>query len=574
MKKILISLSAILFGCGVVAAQTSAYSDLIISEYVEGSSNNKAIEIYNGTGADVSLSAYSLKKQTNGEEDYKNEYKFEDVTLSDGKTYVIASTQASEELKALADVQNGTITSFNGNDAIALFKEGTKIDEVGVFNSVDMWGENVTLRRLCGEGPTATYDPSEWETCEIDDFSGLGSHCLNDQEAPVINKVITSPSAMKEIQVYFDEMLDSASACLPSNYYLVDQTVTIESVELFTNSKGVTLTASAELVPETEYTLNVNGVKDLSGNATADLKYSFIFAYTGVENLAALNALRTTYVEGLKYKVSGDVVITAIIGKFGSNKDVTNVWVQDKDCSTTKGNSMMLYYMNDALPEGAKVGDVMTGLVGELTVYSDLIEMQYIDTSMLELSGENVEPVATTVTISELKAGGFDWQNALVKIENVSFDKTESTVLEENTSYTVGDDLAGIVLRTNREGSYLGLPIPEGTFDLVGYVGWYNGEPQISPRTKQDLGIDVANCEAVRLNYSVYPNPSNGVVNIAMGETGLYSVRVYTVSGMEVMRADKLSGESQLDLSKLAKGLYMLEIRHENGVSVSKVVLK
>ncbi|HET7802457.1 MAG TPA: lamin tail domain-containing protein, partial [Humibacillus xanthopallidus] len=46
----------------VAAAPTAsaASSELFISEYVEGSSNNKAIEIYNGTGATVNMSAYSL----------------------------------------------------------------------------------------------------------------------------------------------------------------------------------------------------------------------------------------------------------------------------------------------------------------------------------------------------------------------------------------------------------------------------------------------------------------------------------------------------------------------------------
>ena len=39
-------------------AATKAAEDLIISEYIEGSSYNKAIELYNGTGSDVDLSQY------------------------------------------------------------------------------------------------------------------------------------------------------------------------------------------------------------------------------------------------------------------------------------------------------------------------------------------------------------------------------------------------------------------------------------------------------------------------------------------------------------------------------------
>ena len=40
--------------------------DLFFSEYAEGSSSNKYVEIYNGTGADVDLSSYSLQGTNNG----------------------------------------------------------------------------------------------------------------------------------------------------------------------------------------------------------------------------------------------------------------------------------------------------------------------------------------------------------------------------------------------------------------------------------------------------------------------------------------------------------------------------
>ncbi len=46
---------------GSVTASGAWATDLIISEYVEGSSNNKFIEIYNGTGASIDLSNYKLR---------------------------------------------------------------------------------------------------------------------------------------------------------------------------------------------------------------------------------------------------------------------------------------------------------------------------------------------------------------------------------------------------------------------------------------------------------------------------------------------------------------------------------
>ena len=44
----------------------AAAVDLIISEYVEGSRSNKAVEIYNGTESAVDLSQYSIELYTNG----------------------------------------------------------------------------------------------------------------------------------------------------------------------------------------------------------------------------------------------------------------------------------------------------------------------------------------------------------------------------------------------------------------------------------------------------------------------------------------------------------------------------
>ncbi len=55
MKKLYLFL--ILFFPLFIYGQTT---DLIITKWGEGSSNNKFIEIYNGTGQDVDLSNYSI----------------------------------------------------------------------------------------------------------------------------------------------------------------------------------------------------------------------------------------------------------------------------------------------------------------------------------------------------------------------------------------------------------------------------------------------------------------------------------------------------------------------------------
>lgn len=65
-KSIFQVLMALLLAFGALGALpeqkvTAFTSDLIISEYIEGGSSNKAIEIYNGTGTTADLSQYSLE---------------------------------------------------------------------------------------------------------------------------------------------------------------------------------------------------------------------------------------------------------------------------------------------------------------------------------------------------------------------------------------------------------------------------------------------------------------------------------------------------------------------------------
>ena len=559
-------LGSAFLGLGIASAQeTHTYSDLIISEYLEGSANNKAIEIYNGTGADVDLAAYSLMKQTNGIGDYKNEQVLAG-TLANGETFVLVNSQASDELKALGDMTSN-VTSFNGNDAVALFKSGEKIDEVGVFGDSTMWGENVTLRRIYGEGPTATYDETEWEEGDFDDYSDLGKFGA-DTEAPVIEMVTGEASDPTTIMVHFSETLDAASAANVANYSL-DNGATVDSA-IYEEGRTYVVLRTSSLTPATEYTITVNGVADRSGNATSNATYTFTFGYIDVENLAALNALRDSYAEGQAYRITNPVVVTAVIGKFGSGQSTTNVWVQDQGCETTVGHSMMLYRIEENAAN-LEVGSVINNLIGQLTVYNDLVEMQYIDEASMEITGETADVVVTTVTIAELQGeNAQSYQNALVRIDNVLF--ADEGAFVANESYNISDGNNMIVFRTNREGSYIGMEIPADPTDVVGYVGWYGGQAQISPRMREDIGATAANEPASRIEVAVYPNPTDGELNVRA--EGRFDLNVYSASGALVMAQSGLDGEARIDFSGLSKGVYVLEVRNSEGVAVNKVVVR
>ncbi len=172
----------------------SGASDLFISEYVEGSSNNKYLEIFNGTGKEVDLSKYALKIGGNGKKFDNEKVEFMPLTgkLPNGAVLVIKNKNAKLELpegKTAVDKPEKA-TYFNGDDAIGLFKENKLIDVFGVegedpgkawdVNGVKGATKDHTLIRVATvKDPSTTWNGSEWEVKDKNDVSNIGSHKMN-----------------------------------------------------------------------------------------------------------------------------------------------------------------------------------------------------------------------------------------------------------------------------------------------------------------------------------------------------------------------------------------------------------
>jgi LPXTG-motif cell wall-anchored protein len=158
--------------------------DLIISEYIEGSSFNKAIELYNGTGADIDLGQYSLERHTDGAETAASTIKLSG-TLESGKTYVLYHNQAAEGIKSKGNLPNSSVINFNGNDPVVLKKVDTIIDSIGQVGTTVNWAVDVTLVRKSNvlTGDTDLKDEfnknNEWTKKDKDDFTDLGKHTMD-----------------------------------------------------------------------------------------------------------------------------------------------------------------------------------------------------------------------------------------------------------------------------------------------------------------------------------------------------------------------------------------------------------
>ncbi|MBZ4044735.1 endonuclease [Flavobacterium hibisci] len=159
---------------------TGTATDLLFSEYIEGSGNNKALEIANNTGSSVNLSAYTIKKQTNGAGSWSIGLALTGTLATGNKFVVVNSSMSSSCFSTSSANISTTVTelTFNGNDAVGLFKNGILIDIIGTFSGgTANFAADVTLRRKSTvTSPSTTFNlNTQWDSFSQDTCNNLAS---------------------------------------------------------------------------------------------------------------------------------------------------------------------------------------------------------------------------------------------------------------------------------------------------------------------------------------------------------------------------------------------------------------
>ena len=188
------------------------FSQILFSEYSEGSSYNKYLEIYNYSNETVLLSQFVLTSCTNGCLDGNNFFinEFPDgANIEPGEVYVVASSQADQLILNEADF-TFQYCCGNGDDVYALMLSGLAGDFFDAENALDIIGDETTWQEGVGWdiagvseatknhtivrkssvsehnagnwslSAGTNIDDSEWIVLEIDDWSNLGFHNFDD----------------------------------------------------------------------------------------------------------------------------------------------------------------------------------------------------------------------------------------------------------------------------------------------------------------------------------------------------------------------------------------------------------
>jgi endonuclease I len=188
---------------------TDTYAkDLIVTKYLEGTGNNKALEITNKTGHTVKLDSYSLSIQLKSpssyyfadrlqlEGDIANNESF--VVINSNSAFICYSTLQSKFVSAAPSL------TFNGSNFLSLRYKSTIVDAIGEIDmdNFTILG-NVSLYRLNNlTQPNSTFDITEWQKNPADYCENLGN--LSSSERSIIEKNIIEiyPNPVTQSQIF------------------------------------------------------------------------------------------------------------------------------------------------------------------------------------------------------------------------------------------------------------------------------------------------------------------------------------------------------------------------------------
>ena len=528
----------------VSAASTSTCAtDLIISEYVEGSANNKYLELYNGTTASIDLSNYKLKLYANG-----SSTATQDITLSG--TIPVNGTAVYKN--SAATIYTGTATAnnatnFNGNDAIALVKISPDlvIDIIGRIgeNPGTAWTSGTlslldqTLVRKAtviagvNSNPLAGFPTlaTEWDGYAKDDVSNLGGHTM------------TCGTASNSIQT---TLANNTGFCLGSIInvnYLVNGSINannIYTVQLsnangdFTNAINIGSNTSNTIVG------NITGIipKNLPAGTGYKVRVNATDPLTTGESNAtafSIHALPSVSA-GLDVRICNGQ--NTILRASGANIYSWDNGAGDSSVAIVAPNKTTTYEVIGIDANGCSNFDSVTVFVD--TIATPVIEYTVLSNMHFGLLSDYVN--------------GNQWYQVdrlTGAINMLSNEKGQTIDVEKWQNFAY--DYYTIV--TNAQGC-----VSDSSNHIIG--AW--------------MGINSFKAQAL----SIFPNPNEGRFQIdcknKLGENA--SIQVYNNIGQLVYQK-QIKIESAflpIDLSSLSKGIYAIELLTEKSISSGKVMIK
>mgnify|MGYP003960624555 CR=1 FL=1 len=562
---------------------------VFFSEYIEGSSNNKALEIYNNTGADINMADYAIWRISNGGdwvEGEGNAVQFDsadpelitDLVVADGEVFVMVNSSADPVMQAVADFSGTSAMWFNGDDAMGL----AHFDGVA-WNLIDIIGEegpdvgsewnppgtqeNTIVRNetiVEGELDWAVSSLT-WTTYPQDTFDYLGSHTLNAgaNVVPVVSAVVVlpeMPTALDAVAISAD-VVDTDGTVLSANLFWGMDAGAMTNVIPMSNVGGDTWAADSDIPAFPGCTKVYYQIVALDN--AGDPGESSVDSYT-VECFLTIAEIQGQHdVDGSSNWEGYLVNTSGVITTLGYNLFI----IQDG-----YGPYSAIYVYGSY--SGLNLYDEVE-ITATVLEYNGLTELADATTEPVDLGAPVVHELVTpAVAITE------GYECVAITIEsgisldldhtyygwNFDFDGT-TILVDDKLDYHYGSGFA---------------PTVGQCYSFTGFMGVYN-DPQVWPLPDGYVSCDVAEAVETTNSFALlgnYPNPFNPttMISFSLDQTSMVNLVVTDMLGRTVaVVADEtmVAGSHSLnfDASNLSSGVYFYTLSAGGNSLTSKMLL-
>lgn len=172
MKKTLMIITTFIMLFIMASCGNDAKADLMISVYLEGSSNNKSIEIYNNSDKDVSLNNYYIAIYKTNEEVINTKVAL-NGTIKKKDVYVISNDKANDDILSKTNLKTSDL-NFVGSQGIALMYKDEIIDVIGALGVRNQNADITYVRKTYVLNAKTTFNQYDWLIYAKDNSNYLG----------------------------------------------------------------------------------------------------------------------------------------------------------------------------------------------------------------------------------------------------------------------------------------------------------------------------------------------------------------------------------------------------------------
>lgn len=263
--------------------------------------------------------------------------------------------------------------------------------------------------------------------------------------------------------------------------------------------------------------------------------------------------------EGEIYRLTGEAILT-FQQSFRNQK-----FIEDDTAAILIDDS------NNTITTVYALGDGLTDVEGFLGSFNGMMQFNpTLDPGAPSSSGTDVFP--TEISMTDLNADPDSYESEYVRIvPQVDVDNTITT-WETGQEYPLTNADGTFTFRTSFfDADYIGLDVPTVPVFVAGIITERdNGSYFITARDANDIVTELGIGDNNANVFAVFPNPTNGNVNITSQFGGAIEVAVFDMLGKEVLTT---SGNA-INASALSSGMYILKLTQGNIVATKKLVVR